>query len=126
MVQKQLKKLPNEIWLVELDSGNIVPPVGSNITDVTNLPDPECTILRYHLKQVLNSIAIQPIKNFDDISAESLARMTRSMSVDSYPPPGAFTQPFIFGNDVDSIDVATRVAMVCTMRLQSLNLLRTF
>ena len=30
----------------------------------------------------------------------------------SPPPQGCFSAPFIFGNDVDSIDVSTRVAMV--------------
>ena len=60
---------------------------------------------------MLDSVAIQPIKNFEDISADSLAKMLRNqMPVEPINPEHHL--PFIFGNDADSIDVATRVAMV--------------
>ena len=112
MKQKQLKKLPNDIWLVQLDSAEIIPPPAMGNDDLPSLPEPEVSILRYHLMQVLDSIAIQPIKNLADVTPESLARMTRNKAIEVAPPNGSFTQPFIFGNDVDSIDIATRVAMV--------------
>ena len=61
--------------------------------------------------QVLDSIAIQPIKNFEDLSPDNLARIARNQTLVE-PINPEYHLPFIFGNDVDSIDVATRVAMV--------------
>lgn len=52
----------------------------------------------------------QPVKNLDDL-----------MTQQSRPPPGGSSSnaktglsfnPFIYGNDIDSVDIATRVAMV--------------
>ena len=60
----------------------------------------------------MDSIAIQPIKNFEDLSPENLAKMARNQSTLVEPINPEYHLPFIFGNDVDSIDVATRVAMV--------------
>ena len=62
--------------------------------------------------QVLDSIAIQPIKNFEELSPENLAKMARNQNTLVEPINPEYHLPFIFGNDVDSIDVATRVAMV--------------
>jgi hypothetical protein len=44
-------RLPDDIWLVDLDSNKITPPSGS-AEDLPNLPEPEGTILKNHLKQV--------------------------------------------------------------------------
>jgi hypothetical protein len=44
-------RLPDDIWLVDLDSNKITPPSGST-EDLPNLPEPEGTILKNHLKQV--------------------------------------------------------------------------
>jgi hypothetical protein len=44
-------RLPDDIWLVDLDSNKITPPSGS-AEDFPNLPEPEGTILKNHLKQV--------------------------------------------------------------------------
>ena len=65
------------------------------------------------LFQVLGGMSIQPVKNFDELSAESLTKMAESIEKIGAPPGGGKTfYPFIFGNDVDSVDIATRVAMV--------------
>ena len=53
-------------------------------------------------------MSFQPIKNFDELPAESIQRLIErenSPAISGY-------NPFIYGNDVDSIDVATRIAMV--------------
>ena len=60
----------------------------------------------------MDSIAIQPIKNFEDLSPEHLAKMARNQNALVEPINPEYHLPFIFGCDVDSIDVATRVAMV--------------
>ena len=51
-IQKKLRKLPNEIWEVEIDSAIINPPTGMTVEDLPSFPEPEGKILRYHLKQV--------------------------------------------------------------------------
>ena len=69
-----------------------------------------CNLWKYEF-QVLDSIAIQPIKNFEDLSPDNLARIARNQTLVE-PINPEYHLPFIFGNDLDSIDVATRVAMV--------------
>lgn len=44
-------RLPDDIWLVDLDSNKLSPPTGSN-EEIPPLPEPEGTILKNHLKQV--------------------------------------------------------------------------
>lgn len=60
---------------------------------------------------------IQPIKNFDELPAESLTKMAEN--IQKMPPPsgGKSFCPFIFGNDVDSVDIALRVAMVGKLKI---------
>lgn len=43
--------MPDDIWLVDLDSNKITPPSGLGDT-LPALPEPEGTILKNHLKQV--------------------------------------------------------------------------
>lgn len=69
-------------------------------------------MLKSHLKQVLSSISIQPIKNFEDMTAESLTKLAERQQLELESPTKPSFYPFLFGNDVDSVDVATRVAMV--------------
>ena len=52
MTQKNLRKLPNDIWEIDIDSAVIIPPTGSTLTELPSFPEPEGKILRYHLKQV--------------------------------------------------------------------------
>lgn len=47
-------RLPDDIWLVDLDSNKLTPPSGSN-EEIPLLPEPEGTILKNHLKQVTMS-----------------------------------------------------------------------
>jgi hypothetical protein len=56
-------------------------------------------------------MSIQPIKNFDELPAESLTKMAENIEK-AAAVGGKTYYPFIFGNDVDSVDIATRVAMV--------------
>jgi hypothetical protein len=60
---------------------------------------------------VLGGMSIQPIKNFDELPAESLTKMAENIEK-AAASGGKTYYPFIFGNDVDSVDIATRVAMV--------------
>lgn len=73
------------------------------------MPEPEATVLKNHLKQALASMSMtpQPIKNLDVLAQNPDLWMRR----ESFSSQTGFN-PLIYGNDVDSVDVATRVAMV--------------
>lgn len=60
-------------------------------------------------------MSIQPIKNLDELSLESLEKLAndKDKGKDALASPSiSGYNPFIFGNDADSVDVATRIAMV--------------
>lgn len=42
--------LPDDVWLIDLDANKITAP--PQCDDIPPLPEPECTILKNHLKQV--------------------------------------------------------------------------
>ena len=56
-------------------------------------------------------MSIQPIKNLDEATPETLSRISAASENFSSPSICGFN-PFIYGNDVDSVDVATRIAVV--------------
>ncbi|KAG8190369.1 hypothetical protein JTE90_022014 [Oedothorax gibbosus] len=103
-------KMPEDVWLVDLDANKVIKPPGFD--DLPQLPEPEGTILLNHLKQALASMSMspQPIKNLDRIQPGVADRL----AAQEPPPPPLTTgfNPLIYGNDVDSVDVATRIAMV--------------
>ncbi|CAH1256776.1 MADD [Branchiostoma lanceolatum] len=102
-------KLPDDVWLIDLDSNKITVPRCAD--ELPPLPEPEGTQLKNHLKQALSSMSMapQPILNLDKVQEETLAVPVRNASP-STPEMGF--NPLIYGNDVDSVDIATRVAMV--------------
>jgi hypothetical protein len=114
LVIKRNVILPDDVWLVDLDEAKITPPSDMSFADIPSLPEPEAKVLKNHLKQSLASmpLSIQPIKNFEDMTPESLKQLAADK--DNYSSPSVLSgfNPFIYGNDVDSVDVATRVAMV--------------
>ncbi|ESO97902.1 hypothetical protein LOTGIDRAFT_103875 [Lottia gigantea] len=99
--------LPEDIWIVDLDSNKIHPP--SKAEPLPSLPDPEGAVLKTHLKQALASMSMtpQPIKNLDALAQNAEIWQRR----ESFSSQTGFN-PLIYGNDVDSVDVATRVAMI--------------
>jgi hypothetical protein len=45
--------VPEDVWLVDLDSGRLTcPPTSGGLEDIPALPEPEGKTLRNHLKQV--------------------------------------------------------------------------
>uniref|UniRef100_A0A673ME43 MAP kinase-activating death domain protein n=1 Tax=Sinocyclocheilus rhinocerous TaxID=307959 RepID=A0A673ME43_9TELE len=109
-------KMPDDVWLVDLDCNKVIVP--SNAELLPPLPEPEASELKKHLKQVSEpdalasmSLNTQPILNlekFQDGQELSLLPPVR----DKASPSSTEFNPLIYGNDVDSVDVATRVAMV--------------
>ncbi|XP_028298777.1 MAP kinase-activating death domain protein isoform X4 [Gouania willdenowi] len=123
-------KMPDDLWLVDLDSSKVIAPTNAEI--LPPLPEPEAAELKKHLKQCLLRLTVITQKQIFSSENKALA----SMSLHTQPilnlekfqegqelpllPPGrdkaspSSTEfnPLIYGNDVDSVDVATRVAMV--------------
>ncbi|XP_031686507.1 MAP kinase-activating death domain protein isoform X22 [Oncorhynchus kisutch] len=123
-------KMPDDVWLVDLDCNKVKAP--TNAEHLPLLPEPESTELKKHLKQCLVRLTVITQKQIFSSDNKALA----SMSLNTQPilnlekfqegqelpllPPGqnkaspSSTEfnPLIYGNDVDSVDVATRVAMV--------------
>ncbi|XP_047219006.1 MAP kinase-activating death domain protein isoform X5 [Girardinichthys multiradiatus] len=123
-------KMPDDVWLVDLDSSKVIAP--TNAENLPPLPEPEAGELKKHLKQCLVRLTVITQKQIFSSENKALA----SMSLNTQPilnlekfqegqemtllPPGrdkaspSSTEfnPLIYGNDVDSVDVATRVAMV--------------
>ncbi|RWS30503.1 MAP kinase-activating death domain protein-like protein, partial [Leptotrombidium deliense] len=103
-------KLPDDVWLVDLDSNKVIKPSG--VEDLPCLPQPEGTVLVSHLKQALHSMSMnpQPLKSLD-VLQPSLGVSSEQQSQEQLPQTSSPNR-IIFGNDVDSVDIATRVAMV--------------
>lgn len=51
LISITIHRLPDDIWVVDLDSNKLTAATGSN-EEVPALPEPEGTILKNHLKQV--------------------------------------------------------------------------
>ncbi|CAK1551823.1 unnamed protein product [Leptosia nina] len=154
LTYKKNFKLPDDIWLVDLDATKLTSPTGAD-QELPPLPEPESSVLKSHLRQALSSLtntsaeqATAPIlpsrrdsvggatlkvqtPSFKDnlqgshstpesrrVSVGSAAHSQRHSFASTHSPqsqPHSPQQPFnplIYGNDVDSVDVATRVAMV--------------
>ncbi|XP_066600178.1 MAP kinase-activating death domain protein [Prorops nasuta] len=192
LLYKKNFRMPDDIWLVDLDSNKITPPTGTS-DGLPPLPEPEGTILKNHLKQAMqlmdqagsnamSSLSSQHPPSHDTSPRLSLHTTSRrestashhsslsvssskhrpsmdytyqspsplnspSMSISSRRPslspsvgqqssaspqkvgspgmlpggqPSVPFNPFIYGNDVDSVDIATRVAMVRFFNSQNL------
>ncbi|KAJ8970537.1 hypothetical protein NQ314_001177 [Rhamnusium bicolor] len=151
LMYKKNFKLPDDVWLVDLDSNKLLSPY-----EIPPLPEPEGTILKNHLKQAIGNLSIpsnltqqlQPSRR-ESIPSPNTLSISRSKSPEevspvlspvntnmqqrlSLTPPSSYVpqprpltpsvgfNPFIYGNDVDSVDVATRVAMVRFFNSQNL------
>ncbi|UJR10094.1 hypothetical protein I4U23_014316 [Adineta vaga] len=99
----------DDIWIVDLDANQIIQP--RQAEPFFDIPEFEYNILSNHLKQALGSMSIdpEPVQSFDAILNDKSYIMTGNNSI---PLPSTSYNPFIYGNDVDSVDIATRVAMV--------------
>ncbi|XP_033169675.1 MAP kinase-activating death domain protein isoform X9 [Drosophila mauritiana] len=156
LVYKKNFRLPDDIWVVDLDSTKLTPPTGG-YEEIPPLPEPEGTILKNHLKQAMllmdeaglgaltsmtatntavssqqllpsvrDSLQEPPLLGVSQVrlplqtpphSAQASQRnsMSAQGTISSRQPSpmnSPALNPFVYGTDVDSVDVATRVAMV--------------
>uniref|UniRef100_UPI0037E85EC8 MAP kinase-activating death domain protein isoform X6 n=1 Tax=Semicossyphus pulcher TaxID=241346 RepID=UPI0037E85EC8 len=104
-------KMPDDVWLVDLDSSKVIAPTNAEL--LPPLPEPEANELKKHLKQALASMSLntQPILNLEKFQ-EGQEMPLLPPGRDKASPSSTEFNPLIYGNDVDSVDVATRVAMV--------------
>nr|XP_060619216.1 MAP kinase-activating death domain protein isoform X10 [Anolis sagrei ordinatus] len=106
-------KMPDDVWLVDLDTNKVIVPTNAELLPV--LPEPEVLELKKHLKQALASMSLntQPILNLEKFhESQEIPLLTGKPQNDLQSTPSTEFNPLIYGNDVDSVDVATRVAMV--------------
>uniref|UniRef100_A0A182NAC6 MAP kinase-activating death domain protein n=1 Tax=Anopheles dirus TaxID=7168 RepID=A0A182NAC6_9DIPT len=153
LMYKKNFRLPDDIWLVDLDSNKLTPASG-DMEAIPTLPEPEGGILKNHLKQALCSMtsgsqaSSMPTRQQAGNGRDSFSgsNATTGLALQAPLPSGAHggshgsggvtsiaaggpgsaavsqqpspvgiapaANPLIFGADVDSVDVATRVAMV--------------
>nr|XP_023666633.1 MAP kinase-activating death domain protein-like isoform X8 [Paramormyrops kingsleyae] len=103
-------KMPDDVWLVDLDCNKVIVP--GNAETLPPLPEPEASELKKHLQQALASMSLntQPILNLEKFhESQEIPLLTARENACT---PSTEFNPLIYGNDVDSVDVATRVAMV--------------
>ncbi|XP_071414643.1 MAP kinase-activating death domain protein isoform X20 [Pithys albifrons albifrons] len=106
-------KMPDDVWLIDLDTNRVIVP--PNAESLPALPEPEASELKKHLKQALASMSLntQPILNLEKFhEGQEVPLLLGRPQNDSQSTPSTEFNPLIYGNDVDSVDVATRVAMV--------------
>ncbi|XP_064513979.1 MAP kinase-activating death domain protein isoform X27 [Pseudopipra pipra] len=106
-------KMPDDVWLIDLDTNRVIVP--TNAESLPALPEPEASELKKHLKQALASMSLntQPILNLEKFQeGQEVPLLLGRPQNDLQSTPSTEFNPLIYGNDVDSVDVATRVAMV--------------
>uniref|UniRef100_A0A2D4EVI3 MAP kinase-activating death domain protein n=6 Tax=Micrurus TaxID=8634 RepID=A0A2D4EVI3_MICCO len=125
-------KMPDDVWLVDLDTNKVIVPTNAELLPA--LPEPEVLELKKHLKQTLISMSAitqqqlltpekkalasmslntQPILNLEKFhESQEIPLLLGRQQNDLQSTPSTEFNPLIYGNDVDSVDVATRVAMV--------------
>ncbi|XP_074961507.1 MAP kinase-activating death domain protein isoform X7 [Phalacrocorax aristotelis] len=124
-------KMPDDVWLIDLDTNRVIIP--TNAESLPALPEPEASELKKHLKQCLVSMTTitqkqllapdkalasmslntQPILNLEKFhEGQEVPLLLGRPQNDLQSTPSTEFNPLIYGNDVDSVDVATRVAMV--------------
>ncbi|XP_027742236.1 MAP kinase-activating death domain protein isoform X28 [Empidonax traillii] len=125
-------KMPDDVWLIDLDTNRVIVP--PNAESLPALPEPEASELKKHLKQCLVSMTAitqkqlltpdnkalasmslntQPILNLEKFQeGQEVPLLLGRPQNDLQSTPSTEFNPLIYGNDVDSVDVATRVAMV--------------
>lgn len=101
LLYKRNFKLPDDVWLVDLDTNKIIKPNGAD--ELPQLPEPEGSTLKNHFKLVLASMSVQnPINQLNLNNNNNRSNNSQSKSFDQ----------LLYGNDVDSVDIAARIAMV--------------
>ncbi|GLH13288.1 MAP kinase-activating death domain protein [Gryllus bimaculatus] len=101
LMYKKNFRLPDDIWLVDLDSNKITPPSGS-LDDLPLLPEPEGTILKNHLKQALSSMSVAAPPPGDRGLQDPEQVRRESISAASVGMPSSVPSPALYGQHMRS------------------------
>ncbi|CAK9292511.1 unnamed protein product [Gordionus sp. m RMFG-2023] len=105
--------LPKDVWLIDLDSDKMINPTG---LDLPSLPEPEGSLLRSHLTQALYSMSVvtsEPDGMNISSATSNDAKIISIHDENEIESKIAATIPTIaYVNDMDIVDMATRIAMV--------------
>ncbi|KAJ7370994.1 DEATH domain [Desmophyllum pertusum] len=98
--------MPGDVWVVDLDSNKITVPLTAD--ELPPLPQPEGAQLIKTLKLALQALSMPP---------QTVTNLNQSAHLDDLGPltPDGVkgtTGHLVYGNDVDAVDVAVRVAMM--------------
>ncbi|XP_068760950.1 MAP kinase-activating death domain protein-like isoform X2 [Montipora capricornis] len=98
-------QMPGDVWIVDLDSNKITVPLTAD--ELPPLPQPEGALLMRNLKMALQSLSMPP---------QTVSNLDETTPLDDLEPPDEVSswmgQQLVFGNDVDAVDIAVRVALV--------------
>jgi hypothetical protein len=104
-------RLPDDVWLIDLDANRVIKPPG--VEDIPPLPEPDGSILKNHLKQALTSMTMTDQALTESYITDSPSKSKSKAATQNF-------NPYIFGNDIDSVDIATRVAIIRFLNSPSL------
>jgi len=98
--------VPSDVLIIDLDSSKISVPL--SMDEIPALPEPEGSLLKQQLKQCIDCLSLYPHTLHDlELFAESDPILSRQSSVS-----GSKLSQIIYGNDIDSVDVAIRASLV--------------
>lgn len=97
-------QVPHDVLIVDLDTNKMNVPL--SMDEIPPLPEPEGSALKEQLKQCLACLSFSPQPVCDLDKATELPR-PRLSSFD-----GGNRSHMIYGNDIDSVDIAVRSALV--------------
>ncbi|XP_065070766.1 MAP kinase-activating death domain protein-like isoform X2 [Rhopilema esculentum] len=102
----QYFQIPTDVLIVDLDTSKMGVPL--SMDEIPQLPEPEGSILREQLKQCLDCLSLYPHSMHD------LGVFADNESIGSHrtSTSGSKLSEIIYGNDIDSVDVAIRASLV--------------
>ncbi|EDO49267.1 predicted protein [Nematostella vectensis] len=98
-------QIPGDLWVFDLDSSKVKIPMSAD--ELPDLPEEEGQVLIRRLKMALQALSMPPqtVGNLENAAPDGLLP-------DNTSGDASIEEHMVFGNDVDSVDVAVRVAIV--------------
>ncbi|XP_048584586.1 MAP kinase-activating death domain protein isoform X2 [Nematostella vectensis] len=98
-------QIPGDLWVFDLDSSKMTVPMSAD--ELPDLPEEEGQVLIRRLKMALQALSMPPqtVGNLENAAPDGLLP-------DNTSGDASIEEHMVFGNDVDSVDVAVRVAIV--------------
>lgn len=97
-------QVPTDVMIIDLDTNKMSVPL--TMDEIPSLPEPEGTILRKQLRQCLSHLSFSPQPIID------LEKSTMKLQPKAELLEDSDANHAIYGNDMDSVDIAVRAALV--------------